>query len=202
MSYTAIENALLSELCKHLSAGINVVDLIDKLDHLEPGCDIRKDDPILLTTDNLEILERLKEFKYDDLVRTCVASLRIEPRCYDVFLSEVTKDAFDIFVWGFEKLAPTATVEVVDRGFILHTPILIADLILPVISRLHHNILITLEQFLKMLKIANNNPKGFFLNSKTPTPEAQFVDIWVALHLGIPLEPAGSITGEGESFGA
>lgn len=197
MSHAAIDDALLADFCKHLSSGINVVDLLDKLEHLKPDYELSKDDPLLLRTNDPEVFERLKEFKYDELVRACVTSLRIEPSCYDVFLSEIEKDTFAWFVWGFENLTLTVKVEVDERGFVIHTPAFLSDIILPLISRFHHNVLIALDHFQALIKASENNPNAFYVHSKSPTPESQFIDIWVATRLRIPLLPEASVASVG-----
>jgi len=193
MNHNLIDDELFAAFCRHLSASINVIDVLYKLQQLKSGTVVSEDDPIILVSRDPELFALLKEFNYREFVEACVTRIQIEPSCYDVFLSEVDEDAFKIFVGGFKHLAPQAKVEVTEKGFVVHSPMLIADLILPVISRVHEEVLRSLDHFVKMLVAVGNNPKSLFLNAKSPTPESQFLQLWVALKLKIPTEPGGDV---------
>ena len=193
MTRHIIDDDLFAEFCKHLSASINVVDVLYKLQQLKPEMVVSEDDPFILVSRDSELFTLLKGFNYGEFIQACVAKLQIEPSCYDVFLSEIEGDAFEIFVGGFTHLAPKAKVETAEEGFIVHSAMLIADLILPVIGRIHEEVLRSLDHFVKMLKAVDNNPQSLFLNAKSPTPESQYIQFWVASQLGIPLAPEAGL---------
>lgn len=193
MNETIINEDLFGEFCRHMSASINVVDVLHKLDQLEPEMVLSEDDPSILVRHDSELFSLLKEFEYAAFVEAFVGRLRIEECCHDVFLSEVEKDAFSIFVEGFKQLAPRTKVEVTEDGFVVHSALLIADLILPIISRVHEQVLYELAHFIKMLKAVEGNRQSLFLNAKSPTPESQYILLWVAQKLKIPFAPYSSV---------
>jgi len=193
MNETIIDEDLFGEFCRHLSASINVIDVLHKLDQLEPGMVISKDDPSILVRHDPELFSLLKEFEYRAFVEAFVGRLRVEECCHDVFLSEIEKDSFSIFVEGFKQLAPRTKVEVTENGFVVHSALLIADLILPIISRVHEQVLHELEHFINILKAVGGNPQSLFLNAKSPTPESQYILLWVAQKLKIPTAPFSSV---------
>lgn len=192
MSDTIVDHDAFTDFCIHLSTGISVIDVLYKLRELTPGFDPRKDDPIVLGVDDPELLSRLKAIHYGDFIQACIRSLRIDPVCDSVFLSELDQEAFELFVWGFAEYAPIAKVDVDERGFILHIPALISDLVLHVLGRLHLQVLHALNHFLGILRAVDGDANSLFLNSKTPTLETQFIDLWVAKSLGIPIGIPGS----------
>lgn len=196
MIETIIDEDLFGEFCRHLSASINVIDVLHKLDELEPGMVISKDDPSILVRHDPELFSLLKEFGYAAFVEAYVGRLRIEECCHDVFLSEIEEDAFSIFVEGFKQLAPRTKVEVTENGFVVHSALLIADLILPIISRVHEQILHELDHFLNTLKAVGGHPQSLFLNAKSPTPESQYILLWVTQRLKIPTAPFSRIVTE------
>lgn len=187
-----IESQLLADFCNHLSANINVIDVFYKLGQFKPEVDLLADDPILLGSRDPALLSTLKDFGYREFLERYVAQIRILPSCFDVFLSELDKSSFEVFVAGFAHLAPKAVVEETEQGFVLHTAALIADLILPIVSRVHEEILRSLVQWLEILKALGNHPESYFLHAKSATPESQFIQLWVAQKLKIPTAPPGS----------
>lgn len=196
MIETIIDEGLFGEFCRHLSASINVVDVLNKLDQLESGMVVSKDDPSMLVSHDPVIFSLLKEFGYGAFVEAYVGRLRIEASCLDVFLSEIEDDSFSMFVEGFSELAPRVKVEITENGFVVHSAFLIADLILPILSRVHGEILYELDHFLKKLKAVGGDPQSLFLNAKSPTPESQYILLWVTQKLKIPAAPFSRVVTE------
>ena len=189
MNDVILDDQLFADFCKHISASLNATDVVYKVRQFAPSFDIGKDDPIMLVVTDPQMTNRLIEYKYPEFLQECVRRLRILPSCRDVFLSEVENETFEVFERGFEYFAPHAKVEVTDKGFIIHSPALIADLILPAIGRVHHEVLLSLNDFSRVLQALDNDPTRLFLNAKCPTPESQYIQFWVASKLNIPTGP-------------
>ena len=176
-----------------MSANINVLDLVYTVRRFGPDFDIQKDDPICLITLDASLFSRLLQFEYQDFLRKFVANLRILPSCHDVYLSELEKQSIELFVMGFERFTANVTVRVADKRFEIHVPALISDLIMPIVGRLHEEILMGLKQFSEFIKAVGSRPDGGFLNAKAPTPESQFIQMWVASKLKVPASPAATV---------
>lgn len=185
-----LDESLFADFCNHLSASLNVIDVVYKTRQLaSPEFDANKDDPIVLAFWDESMAARLIQMKYPEFVQACVRNLRLLKSCTDVFLSEVERHMVELFEQAFEYIAPQARVEVTDKGLVVHTSAILADLIICPIGRLHHETLQSLDYFSKMLAAVDNNAAKLFLNAKAPTPESQYIQIWVAHKLGIPIAP-------------
>jgi hypothetical protein len=176
-----------------MSANINVLDLVYTVRRFGPDFDIRKDDPIWLVTPDASMFTRLLGFEYQEFLRKFVANLRILPSCHDVYLSELEKQSFELFVQGFEHFTANTAIRVAEKRFEIHVPALFSDLIMPIVGRVHEEILMGLKHFTGFIKAVGNRPDGVFLNAKAPTPESQFIQMWVASKLKVPASPAATV---------
>jgi len=187
-----INEHLFDGFCEHLSASFNAVDLVrTTLAFESPSFDHAKDDPILLTGPEIEKLERLHRLNYAGFIQECARRLRLHPSCSDVFLSEVEIATFEDFQRGIEHYGPRIVVEWAENGFKIHLPALMSDLFLPVVARVHAEVLHTFEHFTRMIEAVGGNPSMLFLNAKSSTPESQYILLWVATKLGVPARPTG-----------
>ena len=190
MSTPILDEHLFRDFSEHLSASLNVVDILYKLRQLAlPNFDPNEDDPISLAVWDQSMIGRLIEMDYTALLTACVGNFRLLESCADVFLSEIEQNMVDLFRDVFQHIASLSKVEVTDRGFIVHAPAILADLILPPLGRMHYEALQSLDHFSQMLAAVDNDPKKLFLNAKAPTPESQYIQIWVASKLEIPIAP-------------
>jgi hypothetical protein len=51
----------------------------------------------------------------------------------------------------------------------------------------------SLDYFSRMIEAVGGDANRLFLNAKSPTPESQYIQIWISQKLGIPLAPPGDI---------
>lgn len=193
MKKVLLDDKVFEEFCKQMSANINVLDLVYTVRRFGPDFDIQKDDPILLVTPDMPLFSRLRKLRYKDFLQKFVANLRILPSCYDVYLSEAGQKEVELFVLGFERITANTTVRITDKGFEVHVPALISDLILPILGRLHEEMLMGMKQFGDFIKAVGNRPGAGFLNAKTPTPESQFIQMWISSKLKIPASPTATV---------
>ena len=190
MNDCLLDEQLFNDFCKHVSASLNAVDLVRTTCAFEsPAFDHAKDDPILLTAPDLEKIESLHQLNYLGFLQECVRRLRLLPSCSDVFLSEVDEATFKDFQNGMEYYGPRIVVERVENGYKIHLPALISDLVLPVIARVHEEVMHTFDHFTGMIEAVGGDPSRLFLNAKSSTPESQFILFWVATKLGVPARP-------------
>ena len=185
MDDIVINEALFAAFSKHLSASLNVVDVLYKIRQLGPDFDPNIDDPIMLAVFDPKMIVRLIELKYPEFVVACIKNFRMLEDCFDVFLSELDQNALELFVDALKYLTQTAWIENTEKGFVVHSPALIADLIISPIGRVHNEMLRSLDHFTKVLDAVGGDPTRLFLNAKSPTPESQYVQIWVSQKLGI-----------------
>jgi hypothetical protein len=180
-----IDDDLFVDFCKHLSSSLNVVDFLSMTRQLaDEDFDPRADDPIALIVLDPILLTRLIELRYSDLVLAFVQRLRVPESCADVFLSELDARMCDLFFDAIGRCTQDVSVEVREGGFIVHCPAGISDFIISPIGRVHHEILQSLNQVSKWINAVGINQ--LVLNAKAPTPESQYVQMWVASRLGIP----------------
>ncbi|HEY4259522.1 MAG TPA: hypothetical protein VGM98_05170 [Schlesneria sp.] len=188
MNDIILDQGLFADFCRHLSAGITALELVYETHATKsPGYSGATDDPILLGVHDQAVLEKLTTFQYPALIQECARNLRLLKSCWDVFLSEIEQDVFMLFPEAFAQLAPQITVEKSGRGLVVHVPKLLSDAILPVLGRVHHETLQTLDQFQKVLTAVEGDTTRLFLNAKAPTPESQYIQLWVATKLNIPV---------------
>lgn len=188
-----LEDELFNNFCRHMSASINVVDVMCKLRQLGPGVSIGADDPFILVSRNPKLFARLVSFGYSDFVQEFISRLRIEVACYDVFRSEMNEDELRFIANGLLHFCPRTKSEIAEAGFVISSAFVVTDIILPVVSRLHEEVLQSLHHFCELLDAVGGNPQSLFLNAKSPTPESQFVQFWVASKLNIPTVPFGGV---------
>jgi len=190
MSNIVLSENLFADFCRHISASVNVVDVLYKTRQFaSPNFDANRDDPIMLAVLEPSLVPQLIEFEYAQFLQKCVQNLRLLRTCADVFLSEMESGTVELFEVVFERIAPQAWVDVTDTGFVIHAPAILADLIIFPIGRVHHEVLHSLDHFTKMLAAVDNDPAKLFLNAKAPTPESQYIQMWVANRLGISIAP-------------
>jgi hypothetical protein len=151
MDDIVINDALFAEFCKHLSANLNVVDVLYKIGQFGPDFDPNKDDPIMLAVFDPQMIVRLVELKYSEFVVACIRNLRLLENCSDVFLSELDQNLVELFVNALKHLTQNAWIENSEKGFIVHSSALIADLIISPIGRVHNETLLSLDHFTKGL---------------------------------------------------
>ena len=195
MNDLVINEELFNGFCEHLSASLNVVDVLYKIRQLNAGVDLNRDDPIMLAVFEPKMIPQLLALEYPEFLVACIRKFRLLESCADVFLSEVDTEMFDFFVTALERLTQTAWIENNEKGFVIHSSALIADLLISPIGRVHHEMLFSLDHFTKFLNVLENDPTRLFLNAKSPTPESQYIQIWIAHKLGIPGTRPRGITG-------
>lgn len=186
MNNLVINEELFNGFCEHLSASLNVVDVLYKIRQLNSGIDLNRDDPILLAVFEPKMIQQLIALEYPEFIVACIRNFRLLEKCADVFLSELDTKMFDFFVEALQHLTQTAWIENSDRGFIVHSSALIADLLMSPIGRVHHEVMLSLDNFTRLLEVLENDPTRMFLNAKSPTPESQYIQIWISHKLGIP----------------
>lgn len=186
MNNLVINEELFNGFCEHLSASLNVVDVLYKIRQLNSGIDLNRDDPILLAVFEPKMIQQLIALEYPEFILACIRNFRLLDTCADVFLSELDTKMFDFFVEALQLLTQTAWIENSDRGFIVHSSALIADLLISPIRRVHHEVMLSLDNFTRLLEVLKNDPTRMLLNAKSPTPESQYIQIWVSHKLGIP----------------
>ena len=187
-----LDENLFADFCKHLSSSLNVFDVVYKTRQLaNADFDPNADDPIVLAVSDPKMIPLLIKLQYPEFVLSCIRRFRLLESCADVFLSELEREMFDLFVEALEYVTQQVQIEIHEKGFIIHSAAIIADLIMSPIGRLHHETLQSLDHFTKMLDAVGGDPNRLFLNAKSPTPESQYVQIWVTEKLGIPSAPPG-----------
>jgi hypothetical protein len=185
---------LFSVFCEHLSASVNVVDVLRKNQQLKnPEFDANQDDPIVLRAFDSKMIQRLVELKYPEFLLSCIRNIRILESCDDVFLSEFDSEGFTFYVGALQYLTGNVQIETTNDSFVIHSPATISDLLFPIIGSLHNEMVRTLDYFSKMLDAVDGDPQKLFLNAKSPTPESQYVQIWISSKLGIPGAPSMGI---------
>lgn len=186
---------LFNDFCEHLSASLNVVDVLYKLRELNAGVDLNRDDPIMLAVFDPQMIEQLIALEYPEFILACIRNFRMLESCADVFLSELDTTMVEFFATALKHVTQTAWIENSDKGFIVHSSALIADLLISPIGRVHNELLLSLDHFTKILKVLDNDPTRLFLHAKAPTPESQYIQIWISQKLGIPKSPNTGIMG-------
>jgi hypothetical protein len=191
MKDVVIDERLFEEFCRHVSTSINIVEIHYKIDEFKtPDYDFRKDDPIFLAVREPAMTRQLVGFGYQTLLHECIVRLRILPNCRDVYSSELSDDTLEVFRLGFEQCGSAVRVDVLgEKGFHIRCPALVSDILLPVVGRIHGEILSSLDHFTRMLAATGGNPQQLFLNAKSPTPESQYIQVWVATKMNIPFNP-------------
>jgi hypothetical protein len=183
-----IDEDLFAGFAKHLSASLNVVDVLYTLKLLNADVDLNQDDPIVLGV-GPAIIPPLIELQYPEFILACVRNFRLLESCRDVFCSEIETDMVQLFDGALEHVTQMARIEIVEQGFKLHIPARISGLLLPPIGRVHDELTRNYEYFAEMVDAVGGNTSKLFLNAKSPTPESQYLQIWVAAKLGVALNP-------------
>lgn len=184
-----VNEALFLEFVRHLSAGLNVVDVLLKNQELNRGDDLNRDDPIMLAVTKPEIIGQLVDLSYPELILQCIHKISFLEECSDVFRSELDDDLYNFFVKALQVLTQQVSIVTTEDGFMVHCSALISDLILSPVGRVHNELLQSLHYFNQMLEAVGGDATRLFLNAKSPTPESQYIQIWVAGKLGIPTAP-------------
>lgn len=182
------DNALLFDaFCDHMCANLCVLDFIYKTKQLkDPGFDADRDDPLILSIQNETIVGRFSQINYISLLERVVKKLHILESCSDVFRSEMDDELISLFSRIIDNHKKQVKIKQDPRGLIVHCSAFISDLILPVLSRLHSEVILNFKHFLSMIDAVGGNPNELFLNAKSPSPTSQFIQMWVSNELGIP----------------
>src|ERR1700754_269684 len=91
-----IDEDLFAAFCRHLSASLNVVDVLYKIQLLNAHADLNQDDPLVLGVEP-ELKARLIELQYPEFILACIRNFRLLDSCRDVFESEIETDMVQLF---------------------------------------------------------------------------------------------------------
>lgn len=173
--------------CDQLYTHLRVLDFIYKtreIDH--PDFDPNKFETLILPVEDEKVLEQLRKSDYVTLVKSVLENVRILESCMDIFRSEMDDELIAFFAHVIRLERGRVQTRPCPQGFSVECSCLISDLILPVLSRLHTEILTTFDQFMRFVEAVGGDTSRLFLNAKGSTPTSQFIQMWVANELGIP----------------
>ncbi|WP_019281445.1 hypothetical protein [Vibrio anguillarum] len=180
---------IIQELSEHLNSLLSVADFDRKNDEsASPTFNFKADDPFLLPIDE-PVKEVIYRSSYKKLLCEIIKRIQIPESCIDIFRSEFDDELVMIFLVSLRNLTQVVTVEEHDNGYIVHCPIMISDLIIPVLSRLHSEVTYTFSEFSSYIEAFGGNTNSLFLNAKGHNAVSQFVQMFVADELGMPDRP-------------
>lgn len=172
-------------LCEHLSALLSVADFDRKNDEsANEKFDYKANDPFFLPVENSQ-KEVVYQSSYIYLLREIVERIQIPKSCLDIFRSEFDDDLVMIFLVSLRDLTKMVEIEEHDKGYIVNCPIMISDLIMPVLGRFHSEIIYTFKEFVDYIDAAGGNKSSLFLNAKGYNAVSQFAQMFVASELGM-----------------
>jgi hypothetical protein len=177
---------VLEDFCNHLSAHICVLEMVltsHKFNN--PNFDPILDDPMILPVYEEQIRHKLRDCDYLDFLRNVLSKIEIPRNTLDIFYSHLDDNLFELFDVVIKKQKENFTIEEYSNGYLYHCPALVSDVLLPVISSLHSEIILTFEQFIDVINAVDGDAKRIFLNAKGSTAKSQFIQLWVAHHLGM-----------------
>jgi len=180
------DDSIFVPLCENLNSLLCVMDFSEKNDQLaQKSFDFEANDPFFLPikTHQNSVIYRSG---YKKILSKIINNIQIPKSCVDIFRSEFDDELVSIFMICLRDQTKQVTIEEHDIGYKLNCPAMISDLIMPLLSRFHSEVLITIEQFSAYIEAADGNTDLFFLNAKGSNPVSQYIQMWVAKELGIP----------------
>ena len=176
-------------LCEHLNSLLTVADFDRKNDEsASESFDYKANDPFFLPIKDSQ-KEVVYQSNYKNLICEVVKRIQIPESCLDIFKSEFDDELIMIFLVSLRDLTKVVTIEEHSKGYIVHCPIMISDLIMPVLSRLHSEIIYIFEEFNGYINAVSGNKDMLFLNAKGYNAVSQFSQMFVASELGLPEKP-------------
>jgi hypothetical protein len=183
------DNDIFNPLCEHLNSLLCVMDFSKKNDESgSKSFDFQANDPFFLPIDKLE-KKRITNSNYKRLLLKIINNIQIPESCIDIFRSEFDDELVHIFMVSLREQTKVVTIEEHELGYKLNCPAMISDLIMPVLSRFHAEVLSTLKYFYSLLEAVGGNTGSLFLNAKSPNPVSQYIQMFVAKELNIPERP-------------
>ncbi|WP_022946100.1 hypothetical protein [Pseudoalteromonas ruthenica] len=183
------DSDIIQQLSEHLNSLLSVADFDRKNDEsASPSFNFKSDDPFFLPIDE-PLKEIIYRSSYKQLVCELIKRIQIPESCVDIFRSEFDDELVMIFLVSLKDLTQVVTVEEHEKGYIVHCPIMISDLIMPVLSRLHSEVTYTFGEFSSCIEAVGGNTSSLFLNAKGYNAVSQFVQMFVADELGMPDRP-------------
>lgn len=178
--------SVLDRFCEYLSTNICVLELYlsaRKIGNRE--FDPKANDPLILPVEEGILRQSLDEWNYLNLIRDTFSRVRISPKTLDIYKSQLDDNLVNLFCFVIEQQSQKFSIEKNPQGYIYSCPALISDSLLPVISSFHTEIVATAEQFLELRKALGGNVGQIFLHAKGSTAKSQFIQMWVAHHVGL-----------------
>lgn len=178
------DNSIFLPLCENLNSLLCVMDFSKKNDQsAEESFDFEANDPFFLPIEASKCIVIYKS-QYKNILLKIISNIQIPRSCVDIFRSEFDDELVLVFMASLREQTKQVTIEEHDIGYKLNCPAMISDLIIPLLSRFHSEVLDTFQQFGAAIEAANGNPKQLFLNAKGLNPVSQYIQMWVAKELG------------------
>lgn len=184
------DDSIFVPFCEYLNSLLCVMDFSKKNDQsAQKSFDFKANDPFFLPINKSQSVVIYKS-NYKKILSKIISNIQIPKSCIDIFRSEFDDELVLIFMVSLRDQTKEITIEEHELGYKLNCPAMISDLIMPLLSRLHSEVLTTFEQFSGFIEATRGNPHLLFLNAKGSNPVSQYIQMWVAKELGIPERPS------------
>lgn len=177
---------LLDSFGEYVSTNISVIDLMGTNEKfMSDGFEQLRNDPFILSIDDLEMKEHLLNNGYVELLDNLKDRLQILPECMDIYRSFFDDKSIEMFQLALKHHLRYVTIAPDVNGVRVDSPASISDIILTPISRVHHEIQLSTHQFLGFYNAVGKDASRLFLNAKGSNKVSQFIQLWVSETLGI-----------------
>ncbi len=177
-------------LCEYLNSLLSIIDFVGITNHLvSESFDYKANDPFILPVKDSQKRQIYKS-NYRNVLTKIIRNIQIPKSCMDIYRSELEDGLLRIFIVAIREQTQQVTIEEHEAGYKVNCPAMISDLIMPLLSRFHSELLDILEQFSDYIKAVDGNASLFFLNAKGSNPISQYIQMWVAKELNILDRPS------------
>jgi hypothetical protein len=153
---------------------------------------IKTDQCLMLPTNNKKVFDFLEGAEYLEFVVKIIKRIEIPVVCSDIYLSEIDINMFDLINEIIKDQIEKVKIEKDPSHFcyLIKTKDFFSNFILTLISQFHTEVTATYEYFLKYVEALKNhsgNINNLYLNAKGSTSFSQFIQLWVADKMKMPI---------------
>ncbi len=183
------DDSIFNPLCEYLNSLLCVIDFDKKNDQsANESFNFEENDPFFLPINESQKSQIYKS-NYQKILLKIIRNIQIPKSCIDIFRSEFDDELVMIFIVALRDQTKQVTIEEHDVGYKLNCPAMISDLIMPLLSQFHSEVLTTFENLSDYIKAVDGNTDSLFLNAKNSNPVSQYIQLWVSKELDIPERP-------------
>lgn len=160
------DEVLFKDFCILFNSKLSVLDLYNKFNQLnDKNYDCEKNDPLLLAVNDRSIFEFLNDINYSQFLIKVIRNIAIQDSCIDIFKSVFDENSLLTLIEEINKYKELVSIEIdcENKYYYINVAGFLADIILPLLSQLHLEILRNCHEFEGYVKAVQGDVKRLFL---------------------------------------